>query len=112
MPKATVRANAQTRPTEPRFRVAHLFQDGFNARIKIAYFDLEPDIIELFHMAGIAWDLFEDAYQASKKANGRRTLQMSNKEFTRLQFAVCKTMFMASDLNKAYHKKLEEEQQA
>jgi len=27
MPKATVRANARTLPPEPRFKVAHLFQD-------------------------------------------------------------------------------------
>jgi hypothetical protein len=70
-----------------------------------AYFDLEPVIRDLRHMAGIAWALFEEKMKAPADGTGYRKLQLTNDEFEMLEFAVVKTMGMARDLDEVYLKK-------
>lgn len=74
-----------------------------------AYFDLEPDIRDLSHMAGIAWALFQSTISAPEDATGYRKFHLTDDEFELLEFAVVKTMHMASDLDALYLKKFTSE---
>jgi hypothetical protein len=62
-----------------------------------AYFDMEPNIRDLRHMASIAWALFQDAVTAPNGGTGWHTVQMTDDEFECLEFAVAQTMGMAKD---------------
>lgn len=72
----------------------------YDAHLRSAYFGLEPDIHDLRNMAGIAWSLFEDTNNVSDDGRGLVTLQMANGEYSQLEFAISRTMRMASDLEK------------
>jgi hypothetical protein len=73
-----------------------------------AHLDLEPDIRDLRHMAAIAHVLFEETIKSPERASGWLTLRISRQEFEQLEFAISKTMLMASDLDDIYLKKFEE----
>ena len=79
-----------------------------DARLRSAYFGLEPDIRDLRHMAAIAWTLFQETIKSSESASEWLTLQISKDELEQLEFAVSRTMRMASNLDEIYLKKFEE----
>jgi hypothetical protein len=82
--------------------------NDFNARLRQAYFDLESDVHDLSHMASIAWTLFDDTIKAPDSGTGLHTVQMTKDEFESLEFAVSKTMNMASDLRETYLRAIEQ----
>jgi hypothetical protein len=83
--------------------------DDFNARVRSAYFDLESSIHE--HMATIAWTLFDETIKAPEGGDCLLPLRITREELECLEFAVSKTMRMASDLNGAYQKAITEAKQ-
>jgi hypothetical protein len=81
--------------------------DDRTARANHAFFDAEPEIRDLRHMASIAWTLFQDTIKDPDCGTGWRTVRMTDEEFECLEFAVAKTMSMAQDLDKAFNKTFE-----
>ena len=70
--------------------------------------DLEPDIWELRQMASIVEALFEDVFKASASKDGWYAFQITYEAFERLRFAVFRTGSMASDIDVANLKAIEE----
>jgi hypothetical protein len=78
-------------------------------RAEKAFFGVEGEIRDLRHMAQIAWGLLMEV-KATESGDGARTLlNILPWEFEQIQFAVCHTMGLASDLEKAFRKEFEEE---
>jgi hypothetical protein len=84
--------------------------DGFDARLRSAYFDLGPEITDLCHMAAIARTLFNGSINDPDNGTGWRTLRITDEEFECLDFAISNAAVMARDLAKAYEKAVQEAQ--
>jgi hypothetical protein len=71
-------------------------------RAEKAFFNVEGEIHDLHHMASIAWTLFQDTLKGASNGTGWRTIQMSEDEYERLEFAVSKTSIMTSALRESF----------
>ncbi len=68
-----------------------------------AYFDLEPEIRDVMHMAGIAASLAYDALLAVGEKDGDYELiRITPRDHERLFFAVQKVADMTEELSKTY----------
>jgi hypothetical protein len=74
-----------------------------------ALFGVEGEINDLRHMAQIAWGLLMEVKATQSGDGAGALLNILPWEFEQIQFAVCHTMSLASDLEKAFKKEFEGE---
>ncbi|MBV8794593.1 MAG: hypothetical protein JO136_06605 [Hyphomicrobiales bacterium] len=78
-----------------------------NARAENAFFNVEGEAHDLFHMSQIAWGLLMTV-KATETGPGRGSqLNILPWEFEQIQFAVSHTMHLASELEKAFQREFE-----
>jgi hypothetical protein len=78
-------------------------------RAEKAFFDVEGEISDLFHMAQIAWNLLMGVKATTSASGVGSELDILPWEFEQIQFAVGHTMELASDLEKAFKREFEAE---
>jgi hypothetical protein len=79
------------------------------AQAKHAFFGVEGEIHDLRHMAQIAWGLLMEVKATQSGDGAGALLNILPWEFEQIQFAVCHTMSLASELEEAFRKEFEEE---
>jgi hypothetical protein len=77
-------------------------------RAEKAFFGVEGEINDLFHMAQIAWNLLMEVRAITSAGGAGSELNILPWEFEQIRFAVGHTMSLASDLEKAFRKEFEE----
>ena len=72
-------------------------------KVSSTYLDLEPEILDVMYMAGIAADLAHDALgTVGERAGDYELIRIAPRDHKRLLFAVQKVANMTEELSKTY----------